>query len=252
MKNRLLSIKEVVDKAGKVTLTELQKAFPNISSMTIRRDLKKLEENNAILRVPGGAVSKDSVLRESEKDFSERINFNASEKLEIAEKAVQIVESKSCVFIDGGSTTTYFSRALPDDNFYIITNSMTIAETIARKEKPTVTFLGGDLKKNTFITVGRTCLDFIENINIQTAVMTATGFIKDTFGFTCGSQSEADVKRKIIEKADKVIMLLDSSKVNKKTPYTFSYVSNIDCMVVDKNFPKEIVNLIQNKGVEVL
>ena len=47
--------------------------------------------------------------------------------------------------------------------------------------------------------------------------MTATGFIKDVGGFTCGNQSEADVKRKVIEKADNVILLLDSSKVNKKT-----------------------------------
>ena len=135
------------------------------------------------------------------------------------------------MFIDGGSTTTYFARALPDDNFYVLTNAMVIAETILRKEKPTVTLLGGDLKKNTFITVGNSCLKFISEINIQTAVMTATGFIKDTGSFTCGSQSEAEVKRAAIKKADFVIMLLDSSKVNKKTPYTFATLGDIDCMV---------------------
>ena len=251
MKDRLLNLKEYIDKNGKVTLHELECAFPNVSSMTLRRDLVRLEEDNAVLRIPGGALSVDSVLRAKEADFSERINYNAAEKLEIADKAVKLVEKKSCIFIDGGSTTTYFARALPDDSFYILTNALVIAETILRKEKPTVALLGGDLRKNTFITVGSSCIEDIEKINIQTAVMTATGFIKDVGGFTCGNQSEADVKRAVIKKADNVIMLLDSSKVNKKTPYTFAYLSDINCMLVDKNFSKEIKGNIEQRGTKV-
>ena len=251
MKDRLLLLKEFIDKNGKVTLHELECAFPNVSSMTLRRDLGRLEEEGSIIRVSGGAISVDSVMRAKESDLSERINYNAQEKLEIADKAINLVEPKSCIFIDGGSTTTYFARALPDDNFYVLTNAMIVAETVLRKQKPTVSLLGGDLKKNNFITVGKSCLDFIDDVNIQTAIMTATGFIKDVGGFTCGNQSEAEVKRKVIQKADKVIMLLDSSKVNKKTPYTFANLSDIDCMVVDKNFSKELKNTIIDSGIEV-
>ncbi len=251
MKDRLFHLKEFIDKNGKVTLHELECTFTNVSSMTLRRDLARLEEQNAVLRIPGGALSVNSVLRAKEADFSERINFNTAEKIEIAEKAVALVEPQSCVFIDGGSTTTYFARALPDDNFYVLTNALVIAETILRKEKPTVALLGGDLRKNNFITVGQTCADYIDKINIQTAVMTATGFIKDVGGFTCGNQAEAEVKRHVIKKADFVIMLLDSSKVNKKTPYTFANLSDINCMVVDKNFSKELKTSIEESGIKV-
>lgn len=252
MKDRLFHIKEFIDKNGKVTLHELECAFPDVSSMTIRRDLNRLEEENAVLRVSGGAISVNTVLRAKEADFSERVNYNAAEKIEIADKAVKILDKNSCVYIDGGSTTTYFARALPDENFYVLTNALVIAETVLRKNKPTVALLGGDLKKNNFITVGRTCLDFIANVNVETAVMTATGFIKDSGCFTCGSQSEAEVKRAIIKKADKVIMLLDSSKVNKKTPYTFCLLSDVNCMVTDENFPKELKNSITEKGIIVI
>ncbi len=251
MKDRLFNLKEFIDKNGKVTLHELECAFPGVSSMTLRRDLVRLEEQNAVLRIPGGALSVNSVLRAKEADFSERINYNTAEKLEIAEKAVNLVERKSCIFIDGGSTTTYFARALPDDSFYVLTNALVIAETVLRKEKPTVALLGGDLRKNNFITVGQTCTDYINSINIQTAVMTATGFIKDVGGFTCGNQAEAEVKRSVIKKADNVIMLLDSSKVNKKTPYTFANLSDINCMVVDSNFSKEIKSTIEQQGIKV-
>lgn len=251
MKDRLQTIKEYIDKKGKVTFHELETAFKDVSSMTLRRDLVRLEEEDAIIKISGGAISVDSVLKAKEKDFSERINYNIAEKLEIAEKTVKIVDSKSCIFIDGGSTTTYFARALPDDNYYIITNAIVIAETILRKDKPTVALLGGDVKKNNFITVGKSCADFINELNIQTAVMTATGFIKETGAFTCGSQSEAEVKRQVIKKANKVIMLLDSSKVNKSTPYTFSYIKDINCMVVDNHFPKELKTEIENNGITV-
>ncbi len=251
MKDRLLSIKEYIDKNGKATLHELECAFPDVSSMTLRRDLNRLEEENAIIRISGGAISVNTVLRAKEEDFSERIIYNTAEKLEIADKAVKIVEPNSCVFIDGGSTTTYFARALPDENYYILTNALVIAETILRKEKPVVALLGGDLRKNNFITVGQTCTDYIDKINIQTAVMTATGFIKDVGGFTCGNQAEAEVKRAVIRKADKVIMLLDSSKVNKKTPYTFASLADVDCMVVDTNFSKELRSNIEQNGTKV-
>ena len=46
-------------------------------------------------------------------------------------------------------------------------------------------------------------------------------------------------------------MLLDSSKVNKKTPYTFASLENVDCMVVDKNFPKELRSVIEGLNVKV-
>lgn len=252
MKERLEQIKEFIDKYGKVTFTELEKAFPSVSSMTLRRDLLKLEENNAIIRVSGGAISVDSVLKAKDQDFAERIVYNKEEKQEIAEKAVQIIEKGSCIFIDGGSTTTYFARALPDDNFYVITNALNIAETVLRKNKPTVALLGGDVKKNNFITVGKSCADFLNTLCIQTAIMTATGFVSEQGAFTCGSQSEAEVKKQVINKAKNVIMLIDSYKVDKNTPYCFASTQDIDVMVVDKKFPKNIRAGLELSGVKII
>lgn len=251
MKDRLLQIKEFIDKNGRVSFHDLETNFKDVSSMTLRRDLQKLEENNAVLRIPGGAISVDSVLKAKEADFAERINYNTAEKHEIADKAIKLIDSGDCIFIDGGSTTTYFARALPDEDLYVLTNALVIAETVMRKNKPKVALLGGDLRRNNFITVGKTCLDFIDGVNIQTAVMTASGFNKELGVFTCGLQSEAEVKRKVIEKADRVIMLIDSSKVDKKTPYTFASIEKIDFLVVDSAFSKEYKKDLENKGVKV-
>ena len=252
MKERLKKIKQFVDKTGKVSFHDLEKAFPEVSSMTLRRDLLRLEEENAVLRVSGGAISVDSVLKVKEADFTEeRTNFNAEEKIEIAQKAIGLLMPKSCIFIDGGSTTTYFARALPDEKYYVITNALNVAETVLRKNNPTVALLGGDVKRTNFITVGKSCADFLSQINVQTAVMTATGFLTETGSFTCGSQSEAEVKKAVIKKATNVIMLVDSSKVNKNTPYTFATLGDINSMVVDGKFDGALKEKIKEKGVKV-
>ena len=81
--------------------------------------------------------------------------------------------------------------------------------------------------------------------------MTATGFIRNPGCFTCGSQSEAEVKRQVIKKATNVIMLLDSSKIDKHTPYTFATLSDVNCMVVDKFFPKELRQTTEEMGNKV-
>ena len=93
MKERLKIIKEFIDKAGSVSFKDLETAFPTVSSMTLRRDLIRLEENNEIKRVLGGAISIDSIIKTKEIEFNERIKFKAEEKLEIADKTVQL----SCV-----------------------------------------------------------------------------------------------------------------------------------------------------------
>ena len=95
MKDRLLVLKEFIDKNGKISLKELAVAFPEVSAMTLRRDLARLEENNDVIRIPGGAVSVDSFLREKEAQFSQRINYMAEEKVEIAEKASKLVVNNS-------------------------------------------------------------------------------------------------------------------------------------------------------------
>ena len=251
MKERLKVIKEFIDKAGSVSFKDLETAFPTVSSMTLRRDLIRLEENNEIKRVLGGAISIDSIVKTKEIEFNERIKFKAEEKLEIADKTVQLVERKSCIFIDGGSTTTYFARALPDDSYYVLTNAFSVAETVLRKDKPLVAILGGDVMRTHLITVGKSCEDFIGNVNIQTAIMTATGYVPETFSFTCGSQAEVEIKRAVIKNAQKVIMLLDGSKVDKRTPYNFATLFDIDCMVVDKKFPQDIKAQIEGKNIKV-
>ena len=252
MKNtRLDQIREYIEKHGKATYEELQKLLPDVSTMTIRRDLTVLEEENVVIRVRNGAYSVDEISKKTEEQFIHRFSHNVNEKKEIAEKTIKLIDANTCIFIDSGSTTLYFAKELPNFGYYIVTNAINVATELLRKSLPTVSLLGGDVSRNNLVTVGSSTLEFLGRINIQTAVMTSTGFSLEN-GFSCGEQVEAEIKRAVIEKSNRVIMLLDSSKVNKNMPYTFAGLKNIDYLVVDKNFPKEIKEVIEKLGVKVI
>jgi DeoR/GlpR family transcriptional regulator of sugar metabolism len=251
-KNRLEQIKEIIEKYGKVSYEKLQSLLPNVSNMTLRRDIITLEEQGYVLRVRGGAISLDELSKKSEQEFVKRFADNIQEKKEIAEKAIHLIQPKSCIFIDSGSTTLHFAKELPNNNYYVVTNALNVATEVLRKSLPTVALLGGDVNRNNLVTTGKSSLDFLNTINIEIAVMTATGFTPEKGLFTCGEQDEMEIKHAVIEGASKVVLLLDSSKVDKNTPYTFCKLDKVDYLVVDKNFPEELRNKIEAQGVKVI
>ena len=250
--DRINQIHELVEKYGKISYDELHSFLPNVSQMTLRRDISFLEEQGVLVKIPNGAVSMDEIQKKSEEQFIKRVGRNVLEKKEIAEKAISVIKPKSCIFIDGGSTTLYFAKELPNDSYYIVTNALNVASEVLKNSLPTVALLGGDVIRNNLITIGQSSLDFLDKINIEVAVMTSTGFLPSTGSFTCGSQPEVEIKSAVIKKASKVVMLLDSSKVNVNTPYTFASYKDVDCLVVDKNFPKELREDIKSKNIMVI
>ena len=249
--NRLVQIKEFIEKNGKATYKELEKLLPEVSNMTIRRDLATLEEENVIIRVRNGAYSVEEISKKTEEQFVHRFSYNVNEKKEIAEKTAPLIDFNGCLFIDSGSTTLYFAKELPDEKYCVITNSLNVATELLYKNKPAVSLLGGDVSRNNLVTIGSSTLDFLNKINIETAIMSTTGFSIDG-GFSCGVQQESTVKSAVIAKAKKVIMLLDSSKVNKNMPYAFAKLEDVDYLVVDANFPKKLKDELEAQGIKVV
>lgn len=249
--NRINVIKDLIEKNGKMSLEQLGERFPNVSSMTIRRDLLALEEAGVLIRIRGGAMSVQELSKKNEEQFTRRTAIQVAEKKQIAEKAVKVIEPGSSIFLDSGSTTLYFAKELPDLNYFISTNGLLIAQELVRKKMPTVTLFGGEVSRNNMATIGQTTFEDLERINIDTAVMAATAFTEDG-GFCCGLFSESEIKRRVIERAKNVVMLLDTSKVGKIMPYTFAKLTDIDVLVTDGNFPAELREKIEKQGVRIL
>ncbi len=244
-------ILKYIKDCGQASLKELTELCPDVSDMTLRRDMAFLEEKGQIIRTRGGAVAASRAGVNSEDLYSRRAVLHTHQKQEIAVKALSLAQSSCAMYLDSGSTVLQFVKALPDDNYYIITADPNIALEAARRAKTTVTLVGGNLNHSTLCASGVHSVNFVNGINIDIAFMSASGFNIQT-GFTSGAFSECELKAAVMEKARTRIMLMDSSKLAKRMPFTFARLSDIDVLISDSGLDKEVATLAHNEKVQVL
>ena len=250
MNERQQKIQRIISETGEAKLSELESLFPDISSMTLRRDLEKLESLGEIVRTRSGAKSIAYLTRLSEAQFSERESENIAEKNSIAQTAYQYVKQESSIFLDTGTTVTALARLLKSDRLFIITSAPNIALECAKNHNNTVFMTGGQLSSGNLSLSGVNALSFLEHINIDVAFMASSGFTFNN-GFTCGNYDECQIKKRVIEKATKVIMLMDSSKLGRNLPFTFADLADIDLFITDSKIANEDLKRIQKAGVTV-
>jgi len=249
--NRREIINAYIHEKGEIKLKELEKMFPDVSSMTLRRDLIYLENKGYVIRVRGGAKAISHVTGTVEDVYSLRATENMEAKIKIAKKAVNYIETGRSVYLDAGTTIMCLARILPDENLSIITSGPNIALEIAKHHKPSVTLIGGQLNRNNLCTSGINALDFIKSINIDIAFLASSGFSLDT-GFTCGNFSECELKKAVVKKARRKIMLMDTSKFNKSMPFTFASLEDIDIMICESAIPQDIMEEAEKNGVKII
>ena len=113
LNERRSQILDAVNLRGTMTFSALMQMFPNISEMTLRKDLKSLDEEGKLVRIHGGARSLDTVLN-ADAPLTQRLSQNMELKREIALKARALVQPGMTVFMDSGSTMTELAKAFQD------------------------------------------------------------------------------------------------------------------------------------------
>ena len=249
MKERQKKMVKLINDSGAISFSQLKIAFPNVSDMTIRNDLKALDELKLIVRVHGGAKSVDRIIG-TDDVINKRLIRNVEKKNEIANKAVKLLDKGTSVFLDSGSTLTSFAQKIPDQSHLIFTSGMPCAMELAKLQEVHLFIIGGKINKLSMSVYGSNSCDRIKELNYDIAFLGTTGFIKG-IGFNCGSDEEASLKRSIISRADKVVILMDSTKVDISNPFNFASVNDIDIVVSDNKLEETLVKYFQNNNVEV-
>lgn len=235
---------------GTVMLKELEKLFPEVSSMTLRRDLEYFENLGEAVRIRGGARY-IRTMGEQEDVYALRAAKNQDAKNKIARLALKFIEPRRSVYIDAGSTGMFLARSLPDLNFSVVTSGINVAMEISKRYKPSVTMLGGLINRNNLAASGNQSGQIISQLNIDTALIVGSAFSLKN-GFTVGNYEEGVLKNSIISKAEKVIMLIDSSKFGKTMPFTFTHMEDIDILITDKRPSEEVMELAQKSQIKVI
>jgi len=251
MSERRAAILEYLLAQGQATIDELCSRFPDASSVTIRRDLVYLEEAGAIIRFHGGARAN---VQESQLEpfYYVRESENPALKEKLAVLAASFIDERRALFIDSGTTTMAFAKELPDKNLTIVTTAPNIAlHVAAKKPRCSVILTGGTVNRNTLSCSGLGSAETLSKLNVDIAFMGASGYSQSA-GFTAGEYFESELKRLVLSKAEKVVMLIDSSKIGKNMPYTFANPEDIHVLVTDTGLPPEIEAVFVSKGVQVV
>ncbi len=243
-------IRKCIQEKGVVSIKQLTELFPDVSVMTIHRDLAKLEEERLIIRTRGGAMA-INYHGVTERKFETRMQSKVVEKQEIAQKALELIYTDSTVFFDAGSSCVALAQMLPDIELNIFTTAPNIAMELSRLVHPTIHMCGGTLNRANQAVSGASTLAMLENINIAMAFIGVSGYTTDG-GFTCGKEDEMQVKRLIMKKAACKVILMDSSKCGKIFPYMFGEMEDVDYVISDGKLPEEFLRLAQEANVTVL
>lgn len=234
-----------------ISIKELQSLFPDVSGMTLRRDIEYFESQGEAIKVRGGARSTKFITTSTDDAITTRMNENVASKEKIARRAAEFLETGRSIFIDSGSTLQRIVPYVPNERFTFTTTNPMAALDLCKIGLPIVNIVGGKLDRDYQTVTGMHAMRFLSDINIDIAFLSPSGLSLKS-GFTGGNYSECELKRVVVEKSRLVVLLLDASKIDKSLPYTFCHLDQVHIIITDAPLPEEIRREAQRLGVRVI
>lgn len=196
--------------AGEVDVDALARRF-EVSASTVRRDLQRLSEENAVRRTYGGAILAE---RAPETTLDERLAVHGAEKRAIAEAALELVEDGDTLILDAGSTVAAFGRLLLRRRLRIVTNNLALLPFLAKAPGLELIVLGGALRTTSMSTFGPLAVDALRRITADRVIMSADGVVAGR-GVCEASLDQVALKSLMMEQAREVVVLADAAKLGR-------------------------------------
>lgn len=241
---------EIAQMKGVASIEELI-AELKISPMTLWRDLGAMVQEGKIRRVRGGIVRLEETPTKEPRFRSKQI-LNMEKKRAIARYAVEhFVENNDIIILEAGTTAGTMIKYLEHRNLTIITNGLGNLEDLSLFI-PDVTVLscGGMLRDvaNTF--VGPQAEEFFRTVSARTFFLSGTGF---TFpeGITDPNLLEIQIKRAMASSAERVILLIDSTKFGQRSLSPILPLKKIQAIITDHDAPENDLARLRDMGIEV-
>ncbi|MCR5641324.1 MAG: DeoR/GlpR family DNA-binding transcription regulator [Lachnospiraceae bacterium] len=244
---RFARILSLIDRKGSATVTELMKEI-DASESTIRRDLETLDKTGQLIKVRGGAISKNGSYTTRDDEVVLRQQRNVDAKESIAKYAASLIENRDFVYIDAGTTTEKMLRYITNREAIYVTNAVSHAMKLAAIGC-TVFILGGEFKYATEAIVGEEAIASLSKYNFTKGFFGANG-ITEKNGFTTPEIKEALIKRQAMASCKESYVLADHSKFGQISAVSFGQVEDATIITDQtdetmKNTYKNLVEVVQ-------
>ncbi|MEU1894150.1 DeoR/GlpR family DNA-binding transcription regulator [Streptomyces pristinaespiralis] len=252
---------ELLAAEGKLEVEEAATTL-EVSPATIRRDLDELAEQQMLVRTRGGAVAHGVSY---ELPLRYKSSRHASEKQRIAAAVAKLIGEGDVVGLNGGTTTTEVARALalraagggrrePSDvtapSLTVVTNALNIAGELAVRPQIKIVVTGGVARPQTYELVGPLTVGVLNEVVLDVAVLGVDG-VDPELGLMTHQEDEASISRLFAERARRVIVVTDSSKMGRRAFARICGLDRVDVLVTDSALPSETAARLSEAGIKV-
>ena len=232
---------------GSVSVADLSQRL-GVSAATIRRDLGLLEEHRLLRRTHGGAVTQGLLYELPLRYKSAR---HQEEKRRIAHAAAELVPEGAAIGLTGGTTTTEVARALVGrQQLTIVTNALNIASELAVRPNLRLVVTGGMARSASYELVGPLAEASLRDINLDLAILGVDGISAEA-GLTTHHEVEAHTNLTMIDRARRVVVVTDGSKVGHAAFARICEIGRVDDLITDVEADAEALAAIAATGVAI-
>ncbi|ETN94905.1 transcriptional regulator, DeoR family [Zhouia amylolytica] len=244
---RRSKILEILDIKGQVNVNELSQEL-GVSEVTIRNDLDKLEKSKLLIRAHGGAFKTSNIAL----TVTEKKKINLEVKRLIGKKAASMIEEEESIILDSGTTTFEISNNLNDfTKLTVISNALDIVNNLSKYENLDVFMPGGYLKEFSMSLVGPMAERNFRQLYCNKLFL-GVDAIKPELGVFTHHMEEAYLNQIMIDIAEEVIVVADSSKFKRSGLAFISSFEKIDKLITDDQLEKEHLIALEKNNVEVI
>ncbi|WP_114836268.1 DeoR/GlpR family DNA-binding transcription regulator (plasmid) [Agrobacterium tumefaciens] len=243
---------ELLNQTREMSVEDLAERL-EVSRETIRRDLTKMDAEGKLRKVHGGAraAGTPNETAENEGPFATRMAENYEAKKKIAIAASRLIRSDDSVFIDTGTTTIVMADELARiQNLVVITNSYRIAVSVSNNTTHKVFLIGGAYGADAGESLGPLALEQIMKFRARYAIITVAAV--DSNSLMDFDLQEAEIARTMIERADKLIVLADHSKFDRRAVFEVAPLAAVDYLVTDREPTPQVAASLHAANIEVI
>ncbi|WP_281645725.1 DeoR/GlpR family DNA-binding transcription regulator [Parendozoicomonas sp. Alg238-R29] len=219
-----------------------------VSSMTIRRDLNKLEEQGLVRRTHGGATIGQYI--NTQPHTEERRTQSPAEKASIARYAASMVHDGHSILLDAGTTCMDIAREITDRNIRVITSDLAQAQFLCRYQNIEVFIPGGRVDDCTQSCLGSKADAFLDNVHVDIAFVGCTSWDLRR-GVTTPTERRCAMKNKMIERSDTSILVADSEKYSRYSFHKICDLKKFDLIITDDRLSSPAHEALSEAGIDV-
>ena len=248
---RRRAIEALVAENGRISVDELTARF-DVSKVTIRNDLDKLEHNGVIRRTHGGAMALAADLSRADPEFYERERVTLNEKLRIGAAGAALVEDGMTVLFDASTTSLQVAKRIKERrNLTVLTNCLPLAMEVAGASTINTLILGGNVRASSWAVVGPWAIEQLTKVNVDLVFVGCKGITADE-GLTDVNTFLVETKRAMVASSRRVVVVADHSKWGLVAFAAFAGIRDIEMIISGVDAPAVEVGRIQALGAQVM